>query len=153
MALGDERLLRGDEIVQRPGRGRDRPNLAALDTAHEVREHARRRDRRAREDEVPQVECPEVEADRRPSASWLADDLRSVCTALVKAYLAEDFEAAFDLTLFQMGRSVFTHGYTPHALDIGVHQTAAGGIGSLRIDGMMFPGRSAAGPNGGRTGR
>ena len=54
----------------------------------------------------------------------LADDLRSIRTALVKAYLAGDFEAAFDLMLFQMGRSVFTHGYTPHALDITVRETA-----------------------------
>ena len=42
----------------------------------------------------------------------------------LKAYLAGDFEAAFDLMLFQMGRSVFTHGYTPHALDIAVRETA-----------------------------
>ncbi len=42
----------------------------------------------------------------------------------MKAHLAGDFEAAFDLLLFQMGRSVFTHGYTPHALDIAVRETA-----------------------------
>ena len=48
----------------------------------------------------------------------------------MKAYLAGDFEAAFDLMLFQMGRSVFTHGYTPHAPDIPVRQTADGAIGS-----------------------
>ena len=54
----------------------------------------------------------------------LADDLRSIRTALVKAYLAGDFEAAFDLMLFQMGRSVFTDGYKAHALDIAVRETA-----------------------------
>ena len=53
----------------------------------------------------------------------LADDLRSIRTALVKAHLACDFEAAFDLSLFQMARSVLTTGYTPHALDIAVKET------------------------------
>ena len=67
------------------------------------------------------------EAEARKEAGvgiGLADDLRHIRTALVKAYLAGDFEAAFDLLLFQMGRSVFTHGYTPHALDIAVRETA-----------------------------
>ena len=67
------------------------------------------------------------EAEARKEAGvgiGLADDLRHVRTALVKAYLAGDFEAAFDLMLFQMGRSVFTHGYMPHALDIAVRETA-----------------------------
>ena len=54
----------------------------------------------------------------------LADDLRSIRTALIKAHLAGDFEAAFDLMLFQMGRSVFTEGYKAHALDITVRETA-----------------------------
>ena len=53
----------------------------------------------------------------------LADDLRSIRTALVKAKLAGDFEAAFDLMLFQMGRSVFAPGYRDHALDIAVKET------------------------------
>ncbi len=53
----------------------------------------------------------------------LADDLRHIRTALVKAHLAGDFEAAFDLAVFQLGRSVFTTGYTPHALDIAVKET------------------------------
>ena len=53
----------------------------------------------------------------------LADDLRHIRTALVKAHLAGDFEAAFDLALFQLGRSVFTTGYTPHALDIAIRET------------------------------
>ena len=54
----------------------------------------------------------------------LADDLRHIRTALVKAHLAGDFEAAFDLALFQLGRSVFTTGYTPHALDIAIRETS-----------------------------
>ena len=67
------------------------------------------------------------EAEARKEAGvgiGLADDLRHVRTALVKAYLAGDFEAAFDLMLFQMGRSVFTFGYKGHALDITVRETA-----------------------------
>ncbi|MYI48526.1 MAG: chromosome partitioning protein ParB [Rhodospirillaceae bacterium] len=56
----------------------------------------------------------------------LADDLRAIRTALVKAYLADDFEAAFDLTVFQMTRAVFARGYTTayHALDIAFNETA-----------------------------
>ena len=56
----------------------------------------------------------------------LADDLRAIRTALVKAHLANDFEAAFDLVVFQMVRSVFARGYTTswHALDIAFNETA-----------------------------
>ena len=66
------------------------------------------------------------EAEARKEAGvgiGLADDQRSIRTALVKAHLAGDFEAAFDLTLFQMGRSVFAPGYHDHALDIAVKET------------------------------
>ena len=56
----------------------------------------------------------------------LADDLRAIRTTLVKAHLADDFEAAFDLVVFQMVRSVFARGYTVswHALDIAFNETA-----------------------------
>ena len=56
----------------------------------------------------------------------LADDLRAIRTALVKASLAGDFEAAFDLVVFQMVRAVFARGYTAswHALDIQFNETA-----------------------------
>ena len=56
----------------------------------------------------------------------LADDLRAIRTALVKAHLAGDFEAAFDLVVFQMVRSVFARGYhgSWHALDIAFNETA-----------------------------
>ena len=67
------------------------------------------------------------EAEARKEAGvgiGLADDLRHIRTALIKAYLAGDFGAAFDLMLFQMARSVFTAGYTPHALDIAIRETA-----------------------------
>ena len=53
----------------------------------------------------------------------LADDLRSIRTTLVKAHLARDFEAAFDLLLFQMGRAVFNGGYQADALDIAIRET------------------------------
>ena len=69
---------------------------------------------------------PDPEAEARKEAGvgiGLADDLRAIRTALVKATLAGDFEAAFDLTLFQMGREVFTPGYHDHALDIAVRET------------------------------
>ena len=66
------------------------------------------------------------EAEARKEAGvgiGLADDLRSIRTALVKAKLAGDFKAAFDLALFQMGRAVFAPGYHDHALDIAVKET------------------------------
>ena len=66
------------------------------------------------------------EAEARKEAGvgiGLADDQRSIRTTLVKAHLAGDFPASFDLTLFQMGRAVFTPGYHDHALDIAVKET------------------------------
>ena len=53
----------------------------------------------------------------------LADDLRAIRTTLVKAHLARDFGAAFDLLLFQMGRAVFTGGYQADALDMAIRET------------------------------
>ena len=69
------------------------------------------------------------EAEARKDAGvgiGLGDDLRSIRTALVKAHLAEDFEAAFDLMVFQLVRAVFAKGYTAswHALDIAFNETA-----------------------------
>ena len=69
---------------------------------------------------------PDPEADARKEAGvgiGLADDLRAIRTTLVKTHLAEDFGAAFDLMLFQMGRAVFTPGYHDHALDIAARET------------------------------
>ena len=56
----------------------------------------------------------------------LADDLRAIRTALIKAHLAGDFEAAFDLVVFQLVRAVFARGYTGswHALDVVFNETA-----------------------------
>ena len=69
------------------------------------------------------------EAEARKAAGVniaLADDLRSIRTALVKAHLAQDFDAAFDLMVFQLVRTVFAKGYTTswHALDIAFSKTA-----------------------------
>ena len=75
---------------------------------------------------VPMAPPKDREAEARKEAGvgiGLADDLRSIRTALVKAKLAGDFEAAFDLALFQMGRAVFAPGYRDHALDIAVKET------------------------------
>ena len=56
----------------------------------------------------------------------LTGDLRAIRTALVKAHLAGDFEAAFDLVVFQTVRSAFARGYIAswHALDIAFNETA-----------------------------
>ena len=54
----------------------------------------------------------------------LGDDLRAIRTSLIKAHLAEDFQAAFDLCVFQMARALFQTGYRPHALDIKFSETA-----------------------------
>ena len=67
------------------------------------------------------------EAEARKEAGvgiGLADDLRAIRTTLVKAKLAGDFAAAFDLALFQMGRAVFAPGFRDRALDIAVTATA-----------------------------
>ena len=49
--------------------------------------------------------------------------MRAIRTAIVKSQLACDFEAAFDLLLFQLARSVFTNGYHDDALDIRAAET------------------------------
>ena len=68
----------------------------------------------------------DAEAEARKKAGvgiGLADDLRTIRTAIVKSQLACDFEAAFDLLLFQLARSVFTSGYHDDALDIRAAET------------------------------
>ena len=76
---------------------------------------------------APMASPPDPQAEARKEAGvgiGLADDLCSIRTALVKAHLGNDFEAAFDLMLFQLGRAVFTRGYRDHALDIAIRETA-----------------------------
>ena len=68
----------------------------------------------------------DAEAEARKEAGvgiGLADDLRAIRTAIVKSQLACDFEAAFDLLLFQLARSVFANGYHDDALDIRATET------------------------------
>ncbi len=75
---------------------------------------------------APIASPPDPRAEARKEAGvgiGLSDDLRPIRTALVKAHLGNDFEAAFDLMLFQLGRAVFTPGYQEHALDIAVKET------------------------------
>ena len=70
---------------------------------------------------APLASPGDAEAEARKEAGvgiGLADDLRAIRTAIVKSQLACDFEAAFDLLLFQLARSVFTSGYHDDALDI-----------------------------------
>ncbi len=78
---------------------------------------------------TPIASPPDPRAKARAEAGvgiGLADDLRAIRTTLVKAHLAGDFEAAFDLVVFQMVRSLFARGYTAswHALDIVFNETA-----------------------------
>ena len=78
---------------------------------------------------TPLASPPDPRARAREEAGVgiaLADDLRAIRTALIKAHLANDFEAAFDLMVFQLVRAVFARGYTVswHALDIAFNETA-----------------------------
>ncbi len=75
---------------------------------------------------APLASTGDAEAEARKEAGvgiGLADDLRAIRTAIVKSQLACDFEAAFDLLLFQLARSVFTNGYHDDALDIRAAET------------------------------
>ena len=75
---------------------------------------------------APLASSGDAEAEARKEAGvgiGLADDLRAIRTAIVKSQLACDFEAAFDLLLFQLARSVFTSGYHDDALDIRAAET------------------------------
>ena len=67
---------------------------------------------------------PEAEARKAAGVGiGLADDLRAIRTAHVKAHLACRFEAAFDLLLFHLTRSIFGTGYDDGALDITARET------------------------------
>ena len=75
---------------------------------------------------APLASPGDAEAEARKEAGvgiGLADDLRAIRTAIVKSQLACDFEAGFDLLLFQLARSVFTNGYHDDALDIRATET------------------------------
>ena len=75
---------------------------------------------------APLASPGDADAEARKEAGvgiGLADDLRAIRTAIVKSQLACDFEAAFDLLLFQLARGVFTNGYHDDALDIRAAET------------------------------
>ena len=73
---------------------------------------------------TPPPADPEAEARKAAGVGiGLADDLRAIRTAHVKAHLACRFEAAFDLLLFHLARSVFGTGYDDGALDIAARET------------------------------
>ena len=75
---------------------------------------------------APLASPGDAEAEARKEAGvgiGLADDLRAIRTAIVKSQLACDFEAAFDLLLFQLACGVFTTGYHDDALDIRATET------------------------------
>ena len=73
---------------------------------------------------TPPPADPEAEARKAVGVGiGLADDLRAIRTAHVKAQLACRFEAAFDLLLFHLARSVFGTGYDDGALDIAARPT------------------------------
>ena len=73
---------------------------------------------------TPPPADPEAEARKAAGVGiGLADDLRAIRTAHVKAHLACRFEAAFDLLLFHLTRSVFGTGHDDGALDITARPT------------------------------
>ena len=73
---------------------------------------------------TPPPADPEAEARKAAGVGiGLADDLRAIRTAHVKAQLACRFEAAFDLLLFHLARSIFGTGYDDGALDIAARET------------------------------
>ena len=73
---------------------------------------------------TPPPADPEAQARQAAGVGiGLADDLRAIRTAHVKAHLACRFEAAFDLLLFHLARSVFGTGYGDGALDITARPT------------------------------
>ena len=73
---------------------------------------------------TPPPADPEAEARKAAGVGiGLADDLRAIRTAHVKAHLACRFEAAFDLLLFHLTRSIFGTGHDDGALDIAARPT------------------------------
>ena len=73
---------------------------------------------------TPPPADPEAEARKAAGVGiGLADDLRAIRTAHVKAQLSCSFEAAFDLLLFHLARSVFGKGEYDGALDVAARET------------------------------
>ncbi len=75
----------------------------------------------------PVATPPDKAAQARKAAGvgiGLCDDLRAIRNTQVKLHLSGNFNAAFDLLLFQLARAVFTQVYRPDALDIAIRPTA-----------------------------
>ena len=74
---------------------------------------------------TPRAVSPAAEARTRAGVGiGLEDDLRAIRATLVKAHLAHDFEAAFDLLLFQLARALFSRRPTGgQALDIAITES------------------------------
>ena len=125
---GSMQLIQGlvkPEDMPKPAESED--SDAAVGNGHDPETVTHRVNVPAQSMSPPMAPPKDRDAEARKEAGvgiGLADDLRHVRTALVKTYLAGDFTAAFDLMLFQMGRSVFTFGYKGHALDIAFRETA-----------------------------
>jgi len=76
---------------------------------------------------TPAAAPPDKAAQARKDAGvgiGLGDDLRAIRNTQVKLHLSGNFDAAFDLLLFQMARAVFTQAYQPDSLDIAFRPTA-----------------------------
>ena len=131
VTVGDDGALRVIQGLVRPedlpaagaGQNGPQPTDPGDDDPHDRRPQDRiQPPALSRPDPVPD---PAAEARKRVGIGiGLGDDLRAIRTSLVKAHLAEDYEAAFDLCVFQMARAVFLAGYRPHALDIRFEETA-----------------------------
>lgn len=114
------------EVIQGLVRPEDMPKDTAGDTAADGGDPVRI-DSPSVSTPVARMPDPGVKARQEAGVGvGLADDLRAVRTALVKAHLGRDFEAAFDLMLFQLGRAVFAQGHSRYsnALDIVFKETA-----------------------------
>ena len=103
------------------------------------------------------VKNPETEAVKAAGLSnSLAEDLRLIRNALVKAHLANDFEAAFDLTAYEMSLHAFAsriYGARPLAItlsttgdrpmgnpeDTAAFETTSPGLGLLERDRSELP--------------
>ena len=73
---------------------------------------------------TPPPADPEAEARKAAGVGiGLADDLRAIRTAHVKAQLSCRFDAAFDLLLFHLARSVFGKGDYDGPLDVAARET------------------------------
>ena len=83
---------------------------------------------------------PDPGAAAREAAGYTmgaAEDARYVRTALIKAYLESNYEAAFDLLLFTMARSIFRDGYAAKALNVNSSATGDRPVNQLRPNGTV----------------